>query len=89
MSIGIRPVFEQWALEQGWDIGRADDNIVKIDDPSVSSHHAEIIVKDKRVTVRDLGSTNGTRIGGRKVQETELLEGDQIDRKSTRLNSSH
>ena len=26
MSIGIRPVFEQWALEQGWDIGRADDN---------------------------------------------------------------
>ncbi len=26
MSIGIRPVFEQWALEQGWDICRADDN---------------------------------------------------------------
>lgn len=26
MSIGIRPIFEQWALEQGWDIGRADDN---------------------------------------------------------------
>ena len=26
MSIGIRPVFEQRALEQGFDIGRADDN---------------------------------------------------------------
>lgn len=26
MSIGIRPVFEQWALEQGFSITRADDN---------------------------------------------------------------
>ncbi len=59
-------------------VGRSDDNAIKIDDASVSSHHAEIVVAGKRVTVRDLGSTNGTRIGGRKVQEAELLEGDQI-----------
>ncbi len=44
-------------------LGRAPDCDVVVDDPSVSAHHAEVVWSDGRWVVRDLGSTNGTRVG--------------------------
>ena len=43
-------------------IGRAADNAVQIFDDSVSSHHAELTAEGEGYVLRDLGSTNGTKV---------------------------
>jgi len=53
-------------------IGRVEDNSFQIPDPSVSSHHCEVILKGTEVTVRDLGSTNGSFINGERITEAVL-----------------
>ncbi|GEM_PF-2923677 len=47
----------------------------RINDPHVSSVHCEIHAKDGQLHVRDC-SRHGTRINGRKVDESELFDGD-------------
>ncbi|MBE2281826.1 MAG: FHA domain-containing protein, partial [Prosthecobacter sp.] len=59
-------------------IGRAEDNMVVVDDASVSGHHAEIEQTDNGLILRDLGSTNGTRVNGVPVTETVIHEGDAV-----------
>src|SRR5262245_9116163 len=56
-------------------IGRVEDNTFQIAEPSVSSHHCEILLRGSDVVVRDLGSTNGTFINGEKVTESTLKPG--------------
>src|SRR5580765_1675181 len=56
-------------------IGRVEDNTFPIAEPSVSSHHCEILMRGSEVVVRDLNSTNGTFINGEKVTETVLKPG--------------
>ena len=56
-------------------IGRAEDNTFPVTDPSVSSHHCEVLLRGAGVVVRDLNSTNGTYIGGEKVTEQALNPG--------------
>ena len=51
-------------------IGRSDDNAFPIADPSVSSHHCEILLRGQEVVVRDLNSTNGTYIDGVETKES-------------------
>ena len=58
-------------------IGRAEDNAFQIAEPSVSSHHCEVLLRGGGVVVRDLNSTNGTYISGEKVTE-QALEPGQI-----------
>ncbi|WP_189538029.1 FtsK/SpoIIIE domain-containing protein [Streptomyces roseolilacinus] len=49
-------------------VGRSADADVPLDDPDVSRLHCEVTVgEDGRVTVADLGSTNGTALDGRPV----------------------
>ena len=52
-------------------VGTAPDNDVVISDPSISSYHLEIITEPNAdvVTVKDLGSTNGTWIHGQRISE--------------------
>ncbi len=60
-------------------VGRLSDNEVQLEEGSVSSRHAEIVVQDGAVILRDLGSTNGTFLNGEQmVSEQELKEGDEI-----------
>ena len=59
-------------------IGRAEDNMVVLDDASVSGHHAEIEQTENGPVLRDLGSTNGTKVNGLPVSEAVLNDGDQI-----------
>jgi hypothetical protein len=60
-------------------IGRDDGVDVLIDNPSVSRRHAEIRLGDDGWEVEDLGSSNGTFIGGTKIQGPHALGlGDEI-----------
>src|SRR5882757_8700801 len=59
-------------------IGRVEDNTFQIAEPSVSSHHCEILLRGTEVLVKDLNSTNGTFINGEKVSETVLKPGQTL-----------
>src|SRR2546428_7745701 len=65
-------------VEQLITVGRAPDNTVQIDDPSVSGRHAELRAVGKAYQLRDLGSTNGTRVNGSATIEITLHSGDRI-----------
>lgn len=56
-------------------IGRVEDNVFQIAEPSVSSHHCEIVLRGNDVIVKDLNSTNGTFINGQKISESALKPG--------------
>jgi len=66
-------------------IGRGDDADIKIADDGISREHVEVLGEREHVTVRDLGSTNGTFHNGRKVDEVELVDGDKISIGSTTI----
>ncbi len=59
-------------------LGRVADNMIQIDDASVSSHHAELVRDGDDYILRDLDSTNGTRLNGQPHREGKLKEGDQV-----------
>src|SRR5690606_4517932 len=53
-------------------IGRGGDAGITIADAGSSRRHAEILWDGERAMLRDLGSTNGTKIDGQKVREAAL-----------------
>jgi DNA-binding NtrC family response regulator len=55
--------------------GKADDNDVVIPDDTVSRHHFEIRRDIRGFLLRDLGSTNGTRLDGAVIREAYLRPG--------------
>ena len=59
-------------------IGRAPGNSLVIGDTKASGKHCEVFVKDAVGMLRDLQSTNGTRVDGQKVGETPLRQGARI-----------
>ncbi|HWC22963.1 MAG TPA: FhaA domain-containing protein [Flexivirga sp.] len=63
-------------------IGRDDDADILLDDPGISRRHSEIRITydgpHQVITIRDLGSTNGTFVNGDPVGTTHLSEGDRI-----------
>src|SRR6195256_1998270 len=59
-------------------IGRVEDNTFQIAEPSVSSHHCEVLLRGSDIVVRDLNSTNGTYINGEKVTEKVLKPGEVL-----------
>jgi pSer/pThr/pTyr-binding forkhead associated (FHA) protein len=56
-------------------IGRVEDNSFPITEPSVSSHHCEVLLRGAEVVVKDLNSTNGSYINGEKISESVLKPG--------------
>jgi hypothetical protein len=60
-------------------IGRATNCNLTIDDALLSREHAAVRVGEDRVTVRDLGSRNGTYVNGERIEDdVELHDGDRI-----------
>jgi hypothetical protein len=59
-------------------IGRLSDNDLRIDHPTVSSHHAVVINILNDSFIEDLNSTNGTYINGRLIKKHALQQGDLI-----------
>src|SRR5258708_32660797 len=61
-------------------IGRALDNVLSFpDDKRVSAHHARMARKGKAYELRDLGSTNGTMINGRRIAAATVNQDDLIE----------
>ena len=56
-------------------IGKAPDNDLVLDDDTVSRHHCELARVNDGVHVRDLGSTNGTKVSGARVSEAVVQPG--------------
>lgn len=59
-------------------IGRADENDLVLVDPRASRFHAEIDRAPSGYIIRDLESTNGTMVRGRRVHERLLEDGDTL-----------
>jgi hypothetical protein len=66
-------------------IGRGNDADLRINDPGVSRKHIEVRVEEAqelggppRISVHDLGSTNGVLINGRRVEQATLADGATI-----------
>src|SRR6202046_5659187 len=60
-------------------VGRGSGVDIRLDDPSVSRLHAELVRRGPYVYVADLGlSRNGTRVNGRPVARRVLDEGDVL-----------
>ena len=59
-------------------VGRVEENTFQIADPSVSSRHAEILLRGSEVLIRDLNSTNGTFLNGEKISEAVLKPGQTL-----------
>ncbi len=62
-------------LKEGENVlGRASTSDIPVDDSSMSRAHAVIIVRSGKITVKDLGSKNGTLLNNEKVTvEREVL----------------
>lgn len=63
-------------------VGRGSEADVRINDPGVSRQHAQFdidLLGDRpRVTVRDLGSTNGIRVDGHRVTKVSVGDGAEV-----------
>ncbi|MBI5723890.1 MAG: FHA domain-containing protein [Planctomycetes bacterium] len=60
-------------------IGRADDCGLRVLSKSISRYHCEIALEeDNRIKLKDLGSSNGTFLNGRKIREAWMKAGDKL-----------
>ncbi len=60
-------------------LGRALNAAVRVDRPDVSRRHAQIVVSSMEATLDDLGSRNGTYLGGQLIDRPRpLRDGDEI-----------
>src|SRR5579859_2525212 len=66
-------------------VGRSNACEVVVTDPLVSRQHCQILLGMSGVSLRDLGSTNGTFLNGVRVTESPLRNQDVISVGSTRL----
>lgn len=74
-SLGaIFPLFQKRTV-----IGRLSSADLQLKDGRVSRLHAQVIVKEGRYWLEDLGSRGGTKVNGERIQDLHCLEtGDRI-----------
>src|SRR4051794_32854608 len=59
-------------------IGRRDFCDVEIDHPSLSKRHCVVVRTDGLLMIRDLVTTNGTKVNGQRVMWAALLPNDRL-----------
>ncbi|MDI9581660.1 MAG: DUF3662 and FHA domain-containing protein [Thermobispora sp.] len=59
-------------------LGRGTDCDLRLVDPGVSRHHAELRIEGDKVVLVDLGSTNGTFVNGQPVRRIEMQDGTRV-----------
>jgi ABC-type multidrug transport system ATPase subunit/ABC-type multidrug transport system permease subunit len=81
VASGELPVLETQVVQLTGErvtIGRDPSNQVVLPDPNVSRFHAELVARNGGWEVVDLGSRNGTRVGGEPVERHLLQPGTQV-----------
>jgi DNA-binding NtrC family response regulator len=66
-------------------VGTGEDCAIALDDPHVSNRHAELFRTPTGIVLRDLGSSNGTRIANIAIKEAVLSSGAEITVGTTKL----
>jgi pSer/pThr/pTyr-binding forkhead associated (FHA) protein len=63
-----------------YNLGRAKDSALRVDNPTVSRRHALIVMtEDRKAFLEDSGGANGTRLNGANVTKcTRLSDGDRV-----------
>lgn len=74
LSTGERRVLDEEVVT----IGRMPGSTIVLSDPNASRRHAEIRPVGSGYVVVDLGSTNGTRVNGSRVDSHPLVDGDTL-----------
>lgn len=59
-------------------IGRGTANTIQLHDTEVSRDHVELVRREDKFVLKDMGSSNGTFVNGRQISEHELASGDQV-----------
>src|SRR6184192_1207527 len=59
-------------------VGRKEECDLRLDHKSVSKMHCVLVKSDGLLLLRDLGSTNGTRVNGHRVRRAALLPNDEL-----------
>ena len=59
-------------------IGRDSSNHLWAPDPAMSRRHCSLVASEQEVSIRDLGSRNGTLVNGVPVEQQQIRHGDQI-----------
>src|SRR5438445_9606369 len=57
-------------------IGRVDENDICLPKGNISKKHTKIVVKDGKIIVLDLKSTNGTYVNGKKLAGPQVISPD-------------
>ena len=76
-SVDTGPITHE-LTEEVITLGRAPDNMIVLDDASVSGRHAQLQRSGDVYRVKDLGSTNGTRVNSETITEVTLRFGDRL-----------
>jgi pSer/pThr/pTyr-binding forkhead associated (FHA) protein len=71
--------FEAELTNDRMSVGRVEGNDLVIPDSSVSSSHGEFINEGGAWVFNDLGSTNGTKVNGERVDRVDLSNGSQFE----------
>src|SRR5438132_9161570 len=66
-------------------VGRTEGNDIVLNHPSVSRKHAKFEIRDEQWWIVDLKSTNGVKVNGNLVTESQVVAGDKISVGSVQL----
>ncbi len=75
---GSRAGYSHQLTDKVTTLGRDSENIISLNDDSVSGKHAKILLENKKFYIHDLASTNGTTLNGKKIVREEIIDGDEI-----------
>lgn len=59
-------------------VGRRPESDLRVPTADVSRQHCELVIEDDALIVHDVGSSNGTFVNGKGIDEVELKPGDQL-----------
>jgi len=78
IEAGTKTLEEQYPLTGAVTVVGREDSDINIDDPTMSIHHFEIERRVGEFFIRDLDSTNRTKVNGSEITSTTLESGDRI-----------